>query len=331
MKALIPVAGVGSRLRPHTHTQPKAMVNVAGKPILSHIIDKLTAMGIRRFVFVIGYLGEKIQDFVASYHHDIDSEFVYQSERLGIGHAVWSARHALAGVEEVVIALGDTIFNMDGEAFMQADCSLLCAQKVKDPRLFGVAEVDEANVVLKVMEKPAIPKSNIAMVGVYKIREVNLLIECLEELIAEETLRLGEFQLTDALQMMISKGAFFRAFMVSQWFDCGKKEALLETNATLLNSPYFQSADHSDLHNSIIIKPVHIADGCQISNSIIGPNVSIGDHAMIEDSIIKDSIIGSYAKLSSALLKHSVIGSDATLTGPSQSLNLGDNNEVSYG
>lgn len=331
MKAIIPVAGVGSRLRPHTHTQPKALMSVAGKPIVSHIVDKLHEAGIRNFVFVIGYLGEKIRQFVEEQHTEIATEFVYQHHRMGIGHAILEASDCFRHEEEIVIALGDTIFNMDGTAFLREPYSLLCAQKVKDPRQFGVAETGTDGHVTRVVEKPAIPKSNTALVGVYKIKEVDLLLECLQQIIDQGETRLGEYQLTDALQLMIERGNTFKTFMVSQWFDCGRKDTLLETNATLLNSPYFQRSEHPEMENSIIIEPVHIAEGCRVVNSIVGPNVSIGDHAVIEDSIIKDSIIGSYAKLTNALLKHSVIGSDAVLTGPSQSLNLGDNNEVSYG
>jgi len=180
------------------------------------------------------------------------------------------------------------------------------------------------------VEKPPIPKSNLALVGLYKIRESKLLLESLDHNISKNLRTLGEFQLTDAIMRMIEKGAKIRTFPVENWYDCGNKESLLETNAVLLKKNSNNSITNR-FENTILIPPVVIAEHCDISNSIIGPNVSIGDHSTIRYSILKDAIIGSYSSIENAVLHHSVIGSDATLKGQSQSLNLGDSTEIDFG
>ncbi len=330
MKAVIPVAGIGSRLRPHTHTQPKALIPVAGKPILSHIIDALQEAGFTEFVFIIGYLGEKIQEYVTDNHKDVHSVFVPQTIREGIAHAIWMTEEYIRGEDEIIIALGDTIFDMDMKDFLHTPYSALGTKKVEDPRRFGVVELGEDGFINKLVEKPAIPLSNLALVGIYKVKEVDKMLESIKYLMDNNIRTKNEFQLTDALMHMISNGSQFTSYSVDNWFDCGKKDALLETNAILLQRPVFTSTDNDRFHNTIIIPPVNIADTVTIKNSIIGPNVSIGQQAIIEDSIIKESIIGPDAHIRHAVLHNSLIGNEATLFGLSQSLNLGDSTEINY-
>ncbi|MEX0966330.1 MAG: sugar phosphate nucleotidyltransferase [Bacteroidia bacterium] len=330
MKAVIPVAGVGTRLRPHTHTQPKALITVAGKPILSHIIDELKEAGFSEFVFIIGYLGEKVRDFITEKYPDLDSEFVVQTSREGIGHAIWLAKDQIAGADQLVIALGDTIFDMDMQKLIAMEHSALATKPVLDPRRFGVAEIDPEGFITKLVEKPSIPKSNIALVGIYKVREVDELLAALKYIIDNDIRTKNEFQLTDALMHMIEKGVKFKSFNISNWFDCGKKEAVLETNAILLKREEYTTSDHKNFANTIIIPPVNISDDVDIKGSIIGPNVSIGSNASIENSIIRESIIGPYAKITTSLLHNSLIGNDAQLRGMSQSLNIGDSAELNY-
>lgn len=329
MKAVIPVAGIGSRLRPHTHTQPKALIPVAGKPILSHIVDSLIEAGIKDFVFIIGYLGEKIKEFMDDNYKDIEAVYVHQTVREGIGHALWMTREFIEGEDEILIALGDTIFDMDMKEFMSIPHSSLGTKKVEDPRRFGVAEMNEEGFITKLVEKPAIPLSNLALVGIYKIKEVGELLSAIQYNIENNIRTKNEFQLTDALMRMIDKGIKFTSYPVESWFDCGKKDALLETNAILLKKPSLVSKENP-FQNTIIIPPVNIASDCEIRNSIIGPNVSIGLKAVIENSIIKESIIGPEAHIRNAVLHDSLIGNEATLTGLSQSLNLGDSAEINY-
>ena len=327
VKAIIPVAGAGTKLRPLTYTQPKALIPIAGKTILSVIVDQLLEAGVNEFVFVIGYLGEKIQDYVAATYPDLKCSFVTQNDRNGTGHAIRLTKANINLDEPVMIVLGDTICDYDLKKVLSSDTSLIGVQKVDDPRNFGVAELGHGDRVMRVVEKPLIPKSNMALVGIYFIKETNLLFDALETVLERSKGAAGEVPLTDALEEMIAAyGVRFEAFRINTWFDCGKKETLLSTNATLLKHSSNQRADEQS--DVVIIPPVFIAKGCKIKNSIIGPNVTIGEATKIEFSIIKNSIIGSYAELEDVLLHGSIIGNDAFVRGSSQSLNIGDNTEI---
>ncbi|GJM27945.1 MAG: glucose-1-phosphate thymidylyltransferase [Cyclobacteriaceae bacterium] len=332
MKAIIPVAGIGSKLRPLTHTQPKALVPVAGKPILSHIVDILVGGGIREFCFIIGYLGDKIESFIEENYRKsgLSVEFVIQEPREGIAHALWCARESIRNEKEVLIMLGDTILTLDIQGFLKVPTSVLGTKKVETPGNFGVVEIDSRDNVKRLIEKPKIPKSNLALVGIYKLNNPKLFVESIEKIIDDGIKTLGEYQLTDALMEMLKHGEPMGIFPVNNWYDCGKKESLLEANAILLNSDEFMDTDKYNYPNSVIIPPVSISESCKIENSIIGPNVAIGEDTTVRNSIIENSIIGSFSRLDVAVLNGSVIGSDTILKGPSQSLNIGDNTEINY-
>lgn len=330
MKAIIPVAGIGSRLRPHTHTQPKALIPVAGKPILGHILDGLLEEGIDEIVFIIGYLGDRIESFVSQAYPDLKSEFVIQTTGKGIGHAIWLAKEHIPDNEPILIVLGDTIWDADLKKVLSSGFSSLGVRTVQDPRQFGVAQTDKEGFVLSLVEKPRIPKSNQALIGIYFIKEAGKLKEALEYNIKNEVRTNNEFHLTDALMRMVEKGERMHTFSVEAWFDCGKKDILLETNATLLKRQNEGIIAPKNNPHTILIPPVHIAADARISHSIIGPNVSIGEGAIIENSIVHNSIIGPYAHLKNAILTESLIGNDATLQGLVQSLNLGDSTEINY-
>ncbi len=332
MKAIIPVAGAGTKLRPLTYTQPKALIPIAGKTILSVIIDQLLGAGVTEFVFVIGYLGEKIQRYIAKTYPDLNYTLVSQNDRRGTGHAIWLTKEVVYD-DDVLIVLGDTIFDYNVKDLLSSDISLIGVRKVDDPRSFGVAEIDANDMVLRMVEKPLIPKSNMAMVGVYYIKETAAMYAALDKHLSNRVDEEGEYHLTNALQQMIESGIQFKAFRVNNWFDCGKKETLLSTNAILLKQ--MADPDTGALQNkftgSVIIPPVNIAEGCIITHSIIGPNVTIGEHTTIDSSIVKDSIIGSFAELNEVVLHSSIIGNDAFVRGLSQSLNIGDNTEIDLG
>ncbi|MCX6202611.1 MAG: sugar phosphate nucleotidyltransferase [Bacteroidetes bacterium] len=330
MKAVIPVAGAGTKLRPLTYTQPKALIPIAGKTILSHIVDQLRDAGITEFIFIVGYLGEKIQDYVKQTYPNLTTHFVYQNERQGTGHAVELTKK-LIGDEPIFVALGDTICEFDVKEIIDSPDSMIGIRKVDDPRDFGVATIDENGFIEHLVEKPAIPKSNMALVGLYKINETAVLFECLQQLFVENITTRGEYNLTDALACMIQKGTRFRSFKVANWFDCGKKESILETNATLLKKMGGHVPAADIYKDTIIIHPVSIAEGCTISNAIIGPHVAIGPNTTITQSIIRDSIIGGYTNLHEVVLDNSLIGSDASVKGLSRSLNIGDNTEIDFG
>lgn len=331
MKAIIPVAGAGTRLRPHTHTQPKPLMPVAGKPIVCFIVDKLVAVGVTDFVFILGYLGEKIRDFLLKKYPELKIEFVWQEHREGSAHAIWTAREAIEDEDEIFIAFGDTIFDVDLQSLLNEPISCVGIKKVADPRDFGVVEFDENGLATRLVEKPKIPKSNMALVGLYKITEVTRLLLAIEHLMKNDLRTVGEFQLTDALQGMLEQGVPFKTIPVNNWFDCGRKEVLLETNAMLLSREGYTGDELPEFENTIIIHPVAIGDNCRIANSIIGPHVTIGNEADINYSIIKDSIVGNYARLEEVVLRHSVIGSDSSVKGMNLSLNIGDNTEIDFG
>jgi glucose-1-phosphate thymidylyltransferase len=331
MKAIIPVAGAGTKLRPHTYTQPKALIPLAGKTILGIIVDQLLEAGITEFIFIVGYLGNKIQDYVEETYPSLTTHFVQQNERHGIGHAIYLTKD-IVGNDEVFIVLGDSICEYDVKEVLEDEHSVLGVKRVDDPRDFGVAEINEEGFIQHVVEKPHIPKSNMALVGIYKIKETEFLFNCLENNITNNITSFGEYNLTDAIDCMIKQGAKVKPCKVQNWFDCGKKETLLVTNATLLKKfGHSISADNSPFENTIIIPPVSIAAGCNISNSIIGPNAAIGEKVTINYSIIKDSIIGAYSNLLDILLSQSLIGSDTNVRGESRSLNIGDNTEIDLG
>lgn len=330
MKVIIPVAGAGTKLRPLTYTQPKALIPVAGKRILDFIIDQLLELELNEFVFVVGYLGEKIKDHVESKYPQIVANYALQADRLGVGHAIWTTKEFVKPDEEILIVLGDTIVKTDLSVVLKSKRSMLGIKKVDDPRDFGVVEFDAQGNISGLVEKPKFPKSNMALVGVYKIRETKLMFDCLNQLLEREMQEGEEIHLTDAIMMMLKQGVEFDSFRVDDWYDCGKMDILLETNAKLLKGSVFKSFETEMLNNSILIQPVSISKGTMLVNSIIGPNVTIGENARVNNSIISNSIIGDFANLRHVILTGSIIGSDTSITGFKQSLNIGDNTAIDF-
>ncbi|WP_017731079.1 sugar phosphate nucleotidyltransferase, partial [Nafulsella turpanensis] len=312
MKAIIPVAGIGTRLRPHTHTQPKALVPVAGKAILLHIVDMLIENDVKDFVFIVGYMGIKIRKFILSHYKDkgLNIEFVVQEPREGIGHALYVARDTFRNEQNVLIILGDTIVQLNLGEFMESKHSVLGVRKVNTPGQFGIAELNSKGFIKKVVEKPKIPKSNLALVGFYKISDPLKLVEALEHIVDNNIKTIGEYQLTDALMYMIEQGHLMTTMPVDNWFDCGKRQSLLDANAILLGRNYKKSPLPKKYPNTIIIPPVSIGQNCKITNSIIGPNVAIGDDTVVTYSIVEDTIVGSYSELKNVMLNHSIVGND---------------------
>ena len=232
MKAIIPVAGVGTRLRPHTFSHPKVLLNVAGKPIIGHIMDKLIDAGIDEAIVIVGYLGNMIEEWLVK-HYNIKFTFVTQTEILGLAHAVWMCKPYVIDNEPLFIILGDTIFDVNLEPVLKSPCSTLGVKEVEDPRRFGVA-VTDGNEILKLVEKPDTPVSNLAIVGLYFIKKAGSLFASVDYLIDNEIKTKGEFQLTDALQLLIDSGMKIRTKVIEHWLDCGTRDAMLETNRYLL-------------------------------------------------------------------------------------------------
>jgi glucose-1-phosphate thymidylyltransferase len=323
MRAIIPVAGVGSRLRPHTYSVPKVLLNVAGKPIIGHILDKIIKAGFDEATIVVGYLGEMIKDYVLQ-NYKIKFDFVEQEERLGLGHAIYLSRNTFSK-EPILIILGDTIFDVDIESMTENQQSQIGVKYVDDPRRFGVAETGNGYIT-HLVEKPEQPKSNLAIVGLYYITQPYLLVECLTEMIKNNKRTKNEFQLTDALQMMIERGEKIKTYPVEGWYDCGKPETLLSTNQHLLEH---QPAP-SPISGVVIKPPTFISKTAKVCNSIIGPNTTIADNAIVENSIIRNSIIGESAIVADSLLVESLIGSNAVVRGSYKRINIGDSSELEF-
>ena len=330
MKAIVPVAGAGVRLRPHTYTQPKPLILVAGKPIISFIIDQLIEAGVEEFVFVLGYLGEKIKDYLDKAYPDLNKAYVYQSVRRGLGDAILHTRDEVIDEQELIVLLGDTIVDLDIKKFISQQGSSIAIQKVNDPRQFGVVEEGPNNKIIRVVEKPSIPKSNLAIVGLYKFTNVPALFKALEGVKAETEEDGSEVHLTNGMMKMIDNGVNFTSYEVDNWYDCGKKEILLETNKVLLARNVNDVGTQFIYDHSIIIPPVVFGKSCSFENAIIGPNVTLGDNVKISNSLLKNSILGDYVEIKGAVLTDSVIGNDAIIKGLSQSLNIGDNNEIDF-
>jgi glucose-1-phosphate thymidylyltransferase len=325
MKAIIPVAGVGRRLRPHTHTQPKALMHVAGRPILGHILDELVAVGIDEVVLVVGHLGEKIEEFVRG-RYRFKVHFAEQAEPLGNGHAIYVARQYLDG-DGALIIMGDTIIKADLSQVLALKETAIGIHEVSDPRRFGVVEMSNGRV-RRLVEKPEVPASNQAIVGVYLIRHPRLLGECLERMVGEQRLVRGEYWLADALQMMVDAGERMQTFQINGWYDCGTPEALLEANRELLTS---ERPMPNGLRGSVVLSPSYVDPSAQIEGSVIGPFTSVAEGARVTNSVVRDSIVNAGATLDGVLLEHSIIGERASVNGRAARINLGDSSEIELG
>lgn len=323
MKAIIPAAGIGTRLRPHTYTLPKALLFVAGKPIISHILDDVVDLGVSSIVLIVGYKGELIEEYVRKEYAHVKIDFVVQEQRRGIGHAVDLTREYADTDEPLLIVLGDTIIRTDLRAITECGTNALGVKEVEDPRRFGVCELTDGRIT-RLVEKPQDPPSNLALVGLYYLQDAGELFRALRAVIDGNIMTKGEYQITDALQMMIEKGLKFVPFVIDKWFDCGKPEAMLETNRELLED----MADTPVVEGSVIIPPVSISPGAEIVNSIVGPYVSVAEGVVIDHSIIRDSVLSAGAAVRHSLLEGSLIGAHAVVEGGYKRLDVGDSSEV---
>ncbi|NOZ28854.1 MAG: NTP transferase domain-containing protein [Chloroflexi bacterium] len=326
MKVIIPLAGFGTRLRPHTYSKPKPLVHVAGKPVLGHILDKLSGLDLEEVIFIVGYLGEQIQEYVDAHYH-FPARYVEQKELLGQAHAIWLAREYVQG--DVLIIFVDTIFETDLLAAPSTEADgVLYVKEVEDPRRFGVVVVKEGRVV-RLVEKPATDEHRLAVIGVYYIKDSQWLMRAIDELMERDIQTKGEYYLADALQLMIDQGAYFIPKEVEVWEDCGKPETVLHTNRYLL-SKLQDNGQKAHLVNTTVIPPVYIAPTATVENSIIGPYATIADHATVRNSLIRDSIIDEGAQICDTMLDQSLIGKNALVRGRYHRLNVGDSSQVDF-
>ncbi len=331
MKVIIPAAGVGKRLYPHTHTKPKPMVFVAGKPIIGHILDRLVDVQPEEVIIVVGYMKNKMTSYIdANYSELFDKlSYVTQEEPLGLGHSICVAKDVI-GDSPVMIALGDMIFKAGYKDFLNSHhgngkCAGSIGVKTVDaPEHYGIVHTREG-VITQLGEKPKRSASNLGIAGIYIIENTSLLFESLDKLIRSS--KKGEYQLTDALQLMVNAGAVLKTFPVHDWYDCGRADTLLEVNRVLLAE---KPGNDIASVNSIIMRPVMVGIGVKIVNSIIGPNVSIADNTIVKNSIIADGIIGSGAKIVNMNLQTSILGDDVNLAGKPNSLNIGDSSTIEF-
>jgi glucose-1-phosphate thymidylyltransferase len=324
MRAIVPVAGVGSRLRPHTFMLPKVLLNVAGKPILGHILDKIIGEGIHEATIIVRHMRNKIRHYVDTAYPSLKVDYIDQEDRLGLGHAIYLARDTMS-TDPVLIILGDTIFDVDLTPVLRGEHSALGVKTVDDPRRFGVAEVRDG-LITRLMEKPEQPVSHLAIVGLYYIKNTSLLLSCLAKVVGADIRTKGEYQLTDALQMMLERGEKISTFMVDGWYDCGKPETLLSTNRVLLE----KKSTSRQIEGVVVNPPVYIAQTAQLSNCIIGPYTTVGDYASISESVIRNSIISEDAQVHKALLDNSIVGNGSVVKGSYKRINVGGSSEIDF-
>jgi glucose-1-phosphate thymidylyltransferase len=329
---VIPAAGAGKRLYPHTYTKPKPMVFVAGKPIIGHILDKMLGLEPEEVIIVVGYMRDKIVSYVnANYGRAFNKiTFVNQELQLGLGHSIYVTEKAVDG-SPILIALGDMIFKDGYSEFLKlhrcnGECSgSIGVKAIDNPGHYGIVYLNADQTIERLVEKPKSSTSNLGIAGVYFIDDTPRLFKALDGIVHSG--RNGEIQLTDALQRAVEEGSVYKTFEVSSWYDCGRPQSLLEVNRILLSE---NCRSENGAKNSIIIEPVSIGKNAMVENSIIGPYVSISDGAVVNNSIIEDSIVGNNAEVNHMMLRSSIIGDQAILIGKSNALNIGDSSTIEF-
>jgi glucose-1-phosphate thymidylyltransferase len=327
MKIVLPVAGKGTRLRPHTHTKAKSLVQVAGKTVLEHIIERLLTVSAEELIFITDENGQQIEQFMKTHFPDLTCSYVVQQERLGPAHAVALAESRIVEGDDVLVVFNDTIFVTDLTRIpelCQGCDGLIYSHEVEDYQRFGVNVVKD-DFIVDMVEKPDTPVSRLAQVGLYYLKDGRRFMKYLEETIgAGETVK-GEYYLPAVFMRMIHDGRKFRAPEIDAWLDCGKPETLLETNRFLLKDKHFCGGKVID---TVIIEPVHLAEGATVRGCIIGPNVSVAAGTMIEESIIKDSIINAECQVRCMNLRGSILGDEVQLVGNPRRMNVGDHSLI---
>lgn len=328
MRLVLPMAGYGSRLRPHTWSKPKPLVSVAGKPVLAHLLDSFAGLQpLDEAVLIIGYLGEQIRGFIAEHYPALKARFVVQDELKGQSHAIWLAREGIEG--PTLIAFVDTLIDADFSGL--GEDGLIWVKQVDDPRRFGVVVSDSEGRIQQLVEKPQEPVSDLAVVGFYYFPQGEALIEAIQRQMQGGEMLKGEFFLADAINLLLEDGLRMRAQTVSSWHDSGTPPALLETNRYLLSHGSCndeQVLGRDDLDMVQIEPPVYVDPSASIANCQLGPYVSIGPDSQIEGSQLRDTIIEDGVHIRNSQLVDSLIGRNARVAGVSGTLNIGDNAQV---
>jgi glucose-1-phosphate thymidylyltransferase len=328
MKIIIPMAGKGSRLRPHTLTIPKPLVAVAGKTIVQRLVEDVArAYGgeVEEVAYIVGNFGEEVEQDLIKIANSIGAKgsIYYQDIPLGIAHAILCAQESLSG--PCMVAFADTLFRASFRFDPDQD-GVIWVQKVADPSSFGVVKLNEQNVIEQFVEKSPVFVSDLAIVGIYYFRDGEYLKSELQYLIDNDIKYKGEYQLTSALENMREKGSQFKIAYIDEWLDCGNKEAVVHSNQRVLafNKENSLVASSVVLDNSVIIPPCYIGKNCVIRQSVIGPYVSIGANSVIEKSVISNSVIQNESIISDANLENSMIGNFVEYKGRKSEISIGD-------
>lgn len=327
MKIILPVAGKGTRLRPHTHTKAKSLVHVGGKTVLEHIVNRLAPLEADEYIFITDENGGQIKEFMDSRFPALPCCYIVQQERKGPAHAVSLAAPRVAAGDDLLIVFNDTIFVADLTLIPRlcADCDgLIYSKEVEDYQRFGV-NVVENGFIAAMVEKPDTPVSRLAQVGLYYLKDASDFMRSLADTIAAGDTVKGEYYLPSVFMRMIGEGRRFRAPEIDAWLDCGKPETLLETNRYLLRGRHHL---HGEAINSVFIEPVHLAKGAVVRDSILGPNVSVAAGSEIRQSIISDSIINADTEVKNMVLHHSILGNSVHLSGSPRRMNIGDHSLI---
>jgi glucose-1-phosphate thymidylyltransferase len=322
MQVIIPLAGKGTRLRPHTHLVPKPLLKVAGRPVIDWVMDRLQGLDVTELIFITGHLKEQVEAFARA-RYPIPSRFIEQKVQDGTAGAVNLARPYVK--EPVLVIFVDTVFEADLTLINRTDADgIIWTKEVEDYQRFGVVVTDDQGYMTRIVEKPATPISKLANIGLYYIRAVDSLWKGIDHVLANPANK-GEWYLTDAFQWMIERGKRILTAEVGGWYDCGKLDTLLETNEILLRKG---SARRKEYPGVTIRDPVYIEDGVTIERSEIGPNVSLESGTRVSDSRLRNTIVGRDTRLSRVELDRSMVGNSVVLEGFRGNASLGDHSEV---
>jgi glucose-1-phosphate thymidylyltransferase len=330
MKIIVPMAGMGKRMRPHTLTTPKPLIPVAGKSIVKSLVEDLVGVckeKVDEIGFVIGDFGKEVEKELIAIAESLGAKgkIFYQTEALGTAHAILCAQELLVG--KTIVAFADTLFKANFTLDDAAD-GIIWVHKVEDPRAYGVVKIDANNHITDFVEKPETFVSDLAIIGIYYVKDGEMLRKEMQYLIDNDLKDKGEYQLTNALETMKQKGVKFTPGAVDEWLDCGNKNATVNANQRVLE---FKKGDASlkgsfKIVNSVIIEPCFIGNGVELVNSVVGPHASIGDNTKITSSVISNSIVQKNTKISNSNIKNSMVGNFAEITGTARELSVGDYN-----
>jgi glucose-1-phosphate thymidylyltransferase len=326
MKVIIPLAGKGTRLRPHTHVTPKPMLRIAGKPVIDYVMDDLAKLGgVDEVIYITGHLKEKVEQYTRS-RYPWKSVFVEQLEQKGTADAIRLAKPYVD--QPVMIIFVDTIFDADLSVIRSStDDGIIWTKEVEDYQRFGVVVTDASGHMTKIVEKPKEPISRRANIGLQYVRNWKLMFEGIDWVMRQPPNK-GEYYLTDAFQYMVDKGAKLKVEDVEGWYDAGKIDTLLDTNRIMLEKRKMARRPASLPADAKIVEPVYIEDGVTISKSTVGPNVSISAGSVIEGSTLRDTIVGAKSRIARSELRDSLIGDEVVLEGFRGEVTVGDHSEL---